>query len=153
MARKLKLEDKKFHNSELTIPIDGKIAVGPRGEAEVSEAAAKVLLTIPGWIDPEAAPAVEEAAKGSKKGTKTKTEPENTEKPVEVDKTILAEELDKEALAAVLSEVDLDSLKDLPIEALGEIATKAQIKNWEKFKANKSALATYIKNQLKLKVQ
>lgn len=130
MSKKLVFTDKNHHGHQLNIPVDGEIELGKDGTVLVSDEAAKVLLTIPGWEDTKA------------KGLASDEEEEE----------IVEEDSPGEAVESQwLEGLDLDGLAKLSLEDLNEIAEAGKIKNYKKFGKNRVALAKYIKSQLNKK--
>ncbi len=135
-------EDAKFHNSPLSLPIDGLVHLKD-GIALVTESCAQILETIPGW------------SRVKKSGTKTKKEnkkqvqaqgeiqePEEEgieEEPEEEPE----EEFDNEDIAAFNATLD-----EMNLEELIEVAKKSDVPRWELFEEKESALRTYLKGQL-----
>lgn len=124
MSRKLVLQSEAHFNTRHTIPIDGDVEIGPDGSVEVSDEAADILLTVPGWVDPEA---VDD----------------------EVDDETVNEI--EETKNSGLESVDLDGLDELSAEDLLEIAKMANIKVSKALTKpeSKKALVLYLKSKLK----
>jgi hypothetical protein len=129
MSKQLIHSDPRFFNSSLSIPHDGVVKVGPKGEVTVSERAARVLLTIPHWEDPEKE---EETEQESKTGGKLVFEPA--------------------AGDSGLSGFDFESLDGFDTAELLEVAAAADLKVPVPMRTNKKSLTTFLRNALKKKL-
>lgn len=137
MSKQLIHTDSRQFGHKLTIPFDGTIQLGSKGEATVSERAAKVLLTIPFWVDPEAKPA-----------TKKKAVAETDEEDAIESKLQFEEEDENSGFTGL----DLENLKGLELSELLEIAEMAGVKVAKAMQTNKTALVAFLKSKLKSKI-
>jgi|SRR5579872_6687264 len=141
MSKTLILTDPRCHNKPMNVPVDGVIHIGPKGEVAVSEKAAKVLLTIDGWV--EATPEnVKKVAKSTKKGA------ENDDQTPDPGKVTVEESDD----TSFLQSFDLAELDNLESEQLLELASIANLNVPGAMRTNKKSLITFLRNRLKEKL-
>lgn len=155
---KIKHKNRSRWGGKLIIPIDGIVSVGKAGTTEVSEEAAKLLLTkstdweqIAGQKDILAKP-VTKGAKTSKSAKKAVKEEElEEEEEEELDEEVDVEEEEaatEEADADVVEDTDPNGLDSMDLENLINIAETSEITGWEKFRHSEKGLRTYLKNRM-----
>lgn len=161
---KIKHKDKRHWGKQLNIPHDGTVAIGKAGTTQMSEKAAKLLLTKSAseWeeiageftLGKTVTKGEKDAKSGSKKAAKV-TEPVDPDEDLEEadDEEIDEEDIDTDEEVEddgeqQEAEVDADELEGMDLENLVNIATTSEIPGWEKFRNNEKALRTFLKNRL-----
>lgn len=132
MKKTIKIKDTRYHNTELNLPVDGKVKLNHEGKVEVSAECAKHVLTIPEWIEldedgQEIGADLSEAGEANAQG----------------DSSMKG---DKSGSESDISDEELDALTATQLK---ELAKGLNIPNWQKFQKNKATLKSYIRGQLK----